>query len=66
MNGDYIIVGDTKELTNCLICVAGTYKNAEKILDRILRKPTKRIKKYTNLRIGFVEEKDCWWKHNCD
>lgn len=66
MNGDYIIVGDTKNFTDCLVCVAGTYENANKILRDMLCKPTKRIEKYTNFRIKFVEEKDCWWKHNCD
>lgn len=70
MNGDYVIVGDTVEYKNCLVCVVGTYENAEQRLNRILNNPDandkKLMVKYTNLRIEFVEESDCWWNGNCD
>ena len=68
--GDYVIVGDTEKYEGCLICIGGTYENAEKRLDHMLNNPDENDKRlmigHTNLRIEFVEEKDCWWHGNCD
>ena len=71
MNGDYVIVGDTKEYEGCLVCVAGnTLERATKALNQMLNNPTENDKKlmaeHTNFRIEFVEEKYCWWHGNCD
>lgn len=70
MNGDYIIIGDTKAHEGCLVRVAGTYENAQKVLDQMLNNPDENDKRLmaglTNFRIKFAEEKDCWWRGNCD
>lgn len=70
MNGDYVIVGDTKQYKGCLVYVCGTLENATKVLNRMLNNPTKDDKElmveHTNFRIEFVEEQDCWWHGNCD
>ena len=71
MNGDYIIKGDTKDLKECLVCVVGrSYTDAEYVLNRMLNNPTENdkrlIKGFISLGIDFVEERDCWWRGNCD
>jgi hypothetical protein len=39
-------------------------------LDRLLISPSENdqrlIKGHMNLRIGEVQDKDCWWNFNCD
>ena len=68
--GDYVIVGDTEMFEDCLICIGGTYEDAEKTLNRMLNNPNENDKRlmagHTNLRIKLAEEKDCWWHGNCD
>lgn len=68
--GNYIIVGDTKEYTGCLIYVCGTQSNAENVLSQIKAQSTEEyrrtFKKYRNLRIEYVKPEDCWWKHTLD
>lgn len=70
MKGEYIIVGDTKAYKECLVCIAGSYENAEEVLSRMLENPNESDKRLmagqTNFRIKFVEEEDCWWHSNCD
>lgn len=71
MNGDYVIVGDTKEYEGCLVCIAGnTYEKANEVLNCMLNNPTENDKQlmrdHTNFRIEFVEEEDCWWHGNLD
>lgn len=67
MNIEYIIVGDTKEYTGCLVYVIGStsFEEAEQELNRMLNNPTENDKKlmegHTNLRIKEVDKKDCWW-----
>lgn len=67
---DFVIVGDTDKYEGCLVCVCGTYDNANKILHRMLNNPTENDKKimngHSNLRIEEVPEEDCWWRGNCD
>lgn len=66
MKGNYIITGDTKEHKNCLVYISGSkYEDAEKVLHHIINEE-KIMKIYSNLKINFVEEKDCWWNYNCD
>lgn len=68
--GDYVIVGDTKDFKDCLVCICGTHENAENILNRMLNNPTENDKRlmsgHTNFRIEFIKEEDCWWYGNCD
>lgn len=71
MNRNYVIVGDTEKYDDCLVCVAGsTYERAENVLNRMLNNPTKNDKLLMigckNLRIEFVENKDCWWDNDLD
>lgn len=68
MNGSYVIAGDTKSHKDCLVYVVGSdYKRAEEVLNRMLNNPTDDDKgvmtEHTNLRIEFVESKDCWWNN---
>lgn len=67
---DFIIIGDTKEFSDCLICVCGTEDNAKKTLERMRVNPTESdkllIKGHTNLRIKEVQKEDCWWRGNLD
>ena len=42
---DFVIVGDTDKYEGCLVCVCGTYDNANKILHRMLNNPTENDKK---------------------
>lgn len=67
---DYVIVGDTKNYDECLVCVCGTFARATEVLTRMLNNPTDNDKKtmqgHSNLRIAEVPEKDCWWRDNCD
>lgn len=66
MKGDYVIIGDAESHKDCLVCIVGnSYEEAVKALNRMLNNPNENDKRlmsgYTNLRIYFVEEKDCWW-----
>ena len=68
---EYIIVGDTEKHSDCLIYVCGkNFAYAENILDRMINSPTYNDKKisveHKNLRIETVEDKDCWWRFECD
>jgi hypothetical protein len=62
---EYIIIGDTKDYSECLVCVCGSKEYAEEVLQRMLNNPNENdkalIEGHTNLRIKAVEEKDCWW-----
>lgn len=63
---EYIIVGDTQNYKDCLVCVCGTDRsNAEKVLLRMKNNPEDNdkavAKGHTNLRIKEVAPKDCWW-----
>ena len=70
MNGEYVIIGDTKSYEGCLICVAGSYENAQKVLHRMLNNPDENDKMlmagHCNLRIEEVPPEDCWWWKNCE
>lgn len=68
---EYIIIGDTEQYKDCLVCLCGTsLEHAQSILRRMLNNPNdndkKLMKKQTNLRIKEVDEKDCWWNYGCD
>ena len=68
---EYIIIGDTDEYKDCLVCLCGTsLKHAENVLYRMLNNPTENDKKlmerHRNFRIKEVADKDCWWRDNCD
>ena len=69
-NGDYIIIGDGKEYKDCLVYVCGSLEWANEVLNRMLTNPTEDDKRmlsiYSNLRVAFEEEKDCWWHGNCE
>ena len=69
--GEYIITGDTEQFKSCLVCLCGkSLDNAKQILNRMLNNPTSSDKRImnglTNFKIEKVDEKDCWWKDNCD
>ena len=71
MTGEYVIIGDTDQFSDCLVSTAGkTYNAAAEILNRMLHNPTDNDKKlmdgHKNFRIGFVESDKCWWNFNCD
>lgn len=68
---EYIIIGDTEQFKDCLVCLCGSsFDHAQSILRRMLNNPTdndkKLMEKQTNLRIKEVAEKDCWWNYGCD
>ena len=68
---EYVIAGDTEKFKNCLIYACGTdFKNAEKVLHRMLNNPTendkREVSKHTNIRIEEIAQEDCWWRYNCD
>lgn len=63
---EYIIVGDTKDYTGCLVSTCGKKRErAEEVLNQMLTNPTPNqqflMRGHTNLRIEEVEDKDCWW-----
>ena len=62
----YIIVGDTRSFSDCLITVVdGDRQRAEKVLERMLYAPTDNdlilMKGHNNIRIKETESKDEWW-----
>ena len=63
---DFVIVGDTENYKECLICTCGTKEHAEEVLKRITENPTetdrKQTKGHTNLRVKEVADEDCWWR----
>ena len=68
---EYIIIGDTENYKDCLVCVCGTslnWANAE--LYRMLNNPTDNDKRlmqgHTNLRVKEVLAENCWWNGNLD
>ena len=66
-NSDFIIVGDTEEHGECLVCVVGRKReSAEMTLERMLNNPTltdKRLMEgHSNFRIREVPAEDCWWR----
>ena len=68
---EYIIIGDTKNYTGCLVCTCGTsFEHAQEVLHRMLNNPTKNDERlmagHSNFRIKEVPEKDCWWNGNLD
>lgn len=68
---EYIIIGDTEQYKDCLVCLCGTsLEHAQEILRRMLNNPTdndKRLmERHINFRIKEVAEKDCWWNYGCD
>ena len=68
---DYVIVGDTEQYDECLVCICYTYDNANTVLHRMLTNPTDNDKRliegHNNLRIAAVPEEDCWWRrYGCD
>ena len=67
---DYVIIGDTKNYKDCLICVCGTPDRANEVLDRMLNNPNNNDKRlmqgHHNLRVAEVPKADCWWHGNCD
>ena len=61
---EYIIVGNTEEYKDCLVCLCGvSLERAKGILHRMIKNPTdndKALSKgHTNLRIKEVPEEDC-------
>ena len=63
---EFIIVGDTKDYKECLVCLAETSRTyAEERLDKLVNHPSETdlviSAGHTNLRIKEVESKDCWW-----
>lgn len=63
---EYIIVGDTKNYTDCLIYACGTLKeHAIEVLNRILNNPTRDDKyltrKHNNIRIKTITKDEKWW-----
>lgn len=63
---EYIIVGDTENYKECLVCLAGWDKdNAEERLNQMLTNPTENdralMKGHSNFKVVAVESKDCWW-----
>ena len=64
-DSDYIIIGDTEQFNDCLICVAGkTKESAEETLNRMLKNPTESdmqlMDGHRNLRIKEVPEEKCF------
>lgn len=59
MNGNYVIAGDTVQYKDCLICCVAP-QDREKRLEKVKMEEGK---KYKNIRLKFVPEKDCWWNH---
>lgn len=64
----YIIVGDSikePQHKECLVYVCGTKERAEAVLDQLLNNPDEtdlyNRERYTNFKIDWVPEKDCWW-----
>lgn len=68
---EYVIIGDTENYKDCLVCLCGTsFEHANKVLDKMLNNPTENDKKimagHTNLRVKEVSVDDCWWRNGCD
>lgn len=67
MSSDFVIIGDTEDYKDCLVCVtaAKTYEEAEKRLESMLTNPTENDKKlmerHNNFRIEEIERENCWW-----
>ena len=71
IKGDYIIVGDLLSGNrvveeDVLVRICGNkYEDAYETLNRMNNNPTKidkgLMQGHKNFKIGFVEEKDCWW-----
>lgn len=62
----WIIIGDTSEYKDCLVCVCHLNKTeAEKVLDRMINNPTQNdlacIGKCTNLRLKNTKPEEEWW-----
>jgi hypothetical protein len=62
----YIIVGDTDQYEDCLVCaIHGGRDHAEDVLERMLNNPTENDKKlmegHKNLRVKETVQKNCWW-----
>ena len=67
----YVIVGDTEQYNDCLVCVCRTTLDEAKLtLERMRLNPTETdmalIKGHRNLRLKEVPEVDCWWNYGCD
>ena len=64
---DYVIIGDTDEFQDCLICTCSNRKSAENTLERMLTNPTENDKRlmegHRNLRIKEVPTEKCWWRN---
>ena len=63
---EYIIVGDTKDYSGCLIYRCGNNReNAERVLNRLLNNPNDNdkfvSKGHSNIRIEEVDSSECWW-----
>lgn len=63
---EYIIIGNTENHKDCLVCLAGYDKDhAEKVLERMLINPTDNdkhlMKGHTNFRIKEVVSENQWW-----
>ena len=70
-DAEYIIIGDTKEFNDCLICCCGENKSrAEETLNRMISNPTDNDKRliagHNNLRIAEVPKEKCWWNGYLD
>ena len=71
MGSEYIIIGDTEQFKDCLVCVCGSsFKHANETLYRMLNNPTEHDKKmmagHKNFKINEVSEENCWWNYGCD
>ena len=66
---NYIIAGIPKmnpQFGHCLMYSCGTKERAEEVLQKVLTNDTERQyindrKKYDNIKIAEIPDKDCWW-----
>lgn len=56
---EYIIIGDTDQFKDCLICLAGRDgSHAEQIRLGVI---TSQSDRYSNIRVKKVKSSECWW-----
>jgi len=62
---EYIIVGDTEQFEDCLVCTCSNKEHAEKVLNEFLNNPTEEDKRliagHFNLRIEELDDSEGWW-----
>lgn len=63
---EFIIVGDTKDYTDCLVYACGRSEEyANSVLKHMLENPDERdleiMRTHSNLRVKAEESSNCWW-----